>query len=100
MRGPSGKPDGPCLEALFHQTGFLVVFHGAGMDGRAHALKHLLLGQVGVGFVKFLEIVQILEDLLGHGVDHVVRDVLGGAEGGLDREGGHVFLVLGHLVEG
>ena len=59
-------------------------------------LDHLGFGQIAEGGMQLLEVVEVVEDRLDHGVDHIVRNVGRGDEGGADAEGLDVGLVVVH----
>ncbi|EKD36272.1 MAG: hypothetical protein ACD_75C01574G0001 [uncultured bacterium] len=68
------------------------------MEGGGKALQHAFLGQDRIGRMKLFEVFEIVENLLGDGVDDLVRYLGGGDEGGLYAEGVDIFLVVGGRV--
>ena len=84
---------------LFHQAGFLEVFHGAWMHGRGKSFKHVFLGQRCISRVKLFEIFEIIKNFLGDGIDNLIRHLGAGYQGSLDAKGLNVLVILGAGIE-
>ena len=81
------------------QARFFVVLHGARVNWCRHTFKHILLGQNLVGRMQFFEGFEVVENLLGDGVNHPIRHLGRGDKGGLYTKGLHVFGVGGTRIE-
>jgi len=80
----------PALAGLLHQSDFPEIFYCTGMKWCRKPLEHAPLFQIDKGGMLSPKSIEIFEYHFRYGVDHLLRDFRGGAQGGHNAESVHV----------